>query len=454
MLNISVRAALLAFASPALLAAAQPSAVSDEKIAELREAALEDDIAYGIVADLTTEIGPRLAGTEAEARARQWAVQRLGAMGFSNVRVEEFDMPTWVRGKESAHIVAPFPQELIVTAFGNSGSTGDAGLVAEVVGFKDYAAFLAAPASSIAGKIVFISHAMPANQDGSGYGNYGTPRFFGPKSASERGAAAIFVKSIGTDSDRLPHTGTINFGEADPIPAGALSVPDAQQLERVLARGRPVTLKLVMTPRQIGIQKSGNVIAEVPGRNPDAKKLLVSCHIDSWDNSPGVFDDGAGCGIVAAAAKRIMDAGQPYRTIEIVWFGAEEVGIHGGRAFAETRGGEDYHLVAESDFGADRVWRVDTNLGEDRKEEADALRLALYPLSIVPGRYDEAGGADIGPIMQKGAPGVSLRQDGSRYFDLHHTANDTLDKLDKEQLAQNVAAWTTMLAVMSGGIAE
>lgn len=454
MITSPVRYALLAALSPALLAASQPApmTVPAEDIAKLRDAALDDRMAYDIVEGLTTEVGPRLAGTEAEARARAWAMARLKAMGFANVRTEEFQMPTWVRGDESAQIIAPFPQPLVVTAFGNSGSTGAAGITAEVAAFDDYASFLAAPDSAVAGKIVFISHAMPANQDGSGYGAFGTPRFTGPRIASERGAAAILVKSIGTDSDRMPHTGTIGFGDAAPIPAGALSVPDAAQLQRVVKRGRPVTIKLVMTPRQTGMQTSGNVIAEVPGRNPDAPKLLVSCHIDSWDNSPGVFDDGAGCGIVTAAAKRIMEAGQPYRTIEIVWFGAEEVGIHGGNDFAARREASDYHVVAESDFGADRVWRIDTNLGEERKEEADALRLALYPLSIVAGRYDQAGGADIGPLMRKGAPAISLRQDGSRYFDLHHTPNDTLDKLDKEQLAQNVAAWTTMLAVMSGGI--
>ncbi|WP_260484079.1 M28 family peptidase [Sphingomicrobium flavum] len=451
MTKLLSRTALLAL-TPALIAAAQPSEVPAEQIAELRTAALDDTLAYDITEGLTTEVGPRLGGTEAEARARAWSVKRLEALGFANVRVEEFQMPTWVRGEEKAHVIAPFPQELIVTAFGQSGSTGPDGLTAEVVGYDDYAAFLAAPTADIAGKIVFISHAMPANQDGSGYSAYGTPRFQGPRVASERGAAAIIVKSIGTDSDRMPHTGSISFGDATPIPAGALSVPDAEQLQRMLKRGRPVTLHLLMTPRQIGEQTSGNVIAEVPGRNSDAKKLLVSCHLDSWDNSPGVFDDGAGCGIVAAAAKRIMDAGRPYRTIEIVWFGAEEVGIHGGAAFAERHDGNDYHAVAESDFGADRVWQVTTNLGAERKAEADALRLALYPLSIVSGSYEQAGGADIGPLMREGAPGISLRQDGSRYFDLHHTPNDTLDKIDKQQLQQNVAAWVTMLAVMSGGI--
>ncbi|NNC48010.1 MAG: M20/M25/M40 family metallo-hydrolase [Sphingomonas sp.] len=435
-----------------LFALSALAAASIHPLADIQADALEDEVAWEILVDLTTQIGPRLGGTPAEARARAWSVERLNALGFSNVRVEEFTMPAWVRGDEQAWVLGDHSQELVVTALGNSGSTGPDGIEAEVVGYDSYAAFLAAPASEQRGKVVFIWHDMAPTQDGSSYSAFGGARFFGPAEASRRGAAAILVKSIGTDSDRLPHTGMTNFGDAAPIPAGALSVPDAGQLRRLLALGKPVTIRLLMTPAQIGPQTSGNVIAEVPGRDPEAKKVMVACHLDSWDNAPGVFDDGAGCAIVAAAAKRVMDMGQPERTIEIVWFGAEEVGIHGGRDFAARHDGKDYHVVAESDFGADRVWRVDTNLGEDRKAEADRLRAALAPLGIVPGSYTSAGGADIGPLMQEGAPGLSLRQDGTRYFDLHHTANDTLDKVDRDQFQQNVAAWTTMLMVMAGPV--
>lgn len=444
------RVALLA-SVPFLLAAAQPTGPDD--LTALRDGAFQDETAWEILEALTTEVGPRLGGTPAEARARAWAVDRLTSLGFANVRVEDYQMDTWMRGAEEASVVAPFPQPLHVTALGNSGSTGEAGITAQVVGFDSYWAFLASPADAVRGKIVYISNNMPANQDGSGYGAYGVGRFMGPNEAAKRGAAAIVVKSVGTDHNRTPHTGNTNFEEGvDAIPAAALSVPDGEQLERILARGRPVTLQLRLTPRRIGMQPSGNVIAEVPGRDPSLPKVLVGCHLDSWDNSPGVFDDGAGCAIVAAAAKRIMDAGRPLRTIEVVWFGAEEVGIHGGNAFAIDRNGSDYHLVAESDFGADRVWKIDTQLGEARKAEADAIRAALYPLGIVAGSYDSAGGADIGPLMRKGAPGVGLRQDGTRYFDLHHTSNDTLDKVDPDQLKQNVAAWTAMLAVAAGPV--
>jgi Zn-dependent M28 family amino/carboxypeptidase len=246
----------------------------------------------------------------------------------------------------------------------------------------------------------------------------------------------------------------MNFADgAQPIPAGALSNPDADQLERILARARgPVTMRLTLQSQQLANQPSGNVIAEVPGRDPRAAPILVACHLDSWDQGTGAIDDAAGCGIVTAAAKRIMDAGRPLRPIRIVWFGAEEVGLFGGLDYRAKYGKQPHHAIAESDFGADRVWKVDSRLGAARKAEAEALRQALRPLGIVPGSLEEAGGSDIGPMLEDGLPGVELSQDGTRYFDLHHTPDDTLDKVDPVQMRQNVAAWTAMLAVLSGGI--
>ena len=452
MTRLSV-ALLLAAASTPLLA--QPAAPPvDPVIAQLRDAALEDDYAWDIVERLTTEIGPRLAGTPAEARARDWAVARLSALGFANPRIETFDMPVWVRGAEQAEILSPFPQPLVVTALGNSGATPATGLVAEVVGFDSMAEFEAAAPESVRGKIVFVSHAMAATQDGSSYGAFIGPRSRGPTLASQRGAAAILIRSIGTDFHRNPHTGVTTFGNgATPIPAGALAIPDAEQLRRILGRARgPVTIRLTMTPRNIGNRQSGNVIADVPGRDPAAPPVLIACHLDSWDNSTGALDDAAGCGIVTAAARRIMDAGRPLRTIRIVWFGAEEVGLFGGLDYLQRHGKEPFHAIAESDFGAGRVWKVDSKLGPGREAEAKALRQALAPLGIVAGALDQAGGSDIGPMITAGVPAIGISQDGSRYFDVHHSPDDTLDKVDPAQLRQNVAAWTAMLAVLSGGI--
>jgi hypothetical protein len=448
-----VAALLLAAAVPALAQQAPaPLPPVDAKVAALRDAALRDDYAWEIVEGVTTEVGQRLAGTEAEARARVWAVAKLKALGFANVHVEPFGMPTWVRGPESAEILAPFPQRLVVAALGNSASTGAQGITGEVIGFDTLAALEAAPDDAVRGKIVFVNHAMPRTQDGSGYGFFGGPRRQGPSIASRKGAIAIVIRSIGTDHHRNPHTGVQTFADgAKPIPAGALTLPDAEQLQRVMKRGKPVTMHLTLVS-QTGRGQSGNVIAEVPGRDPHLPPILVGGHLDSWDQGTGAIDDGAGVAITTAAAKHIMDSGRPLRTVRVVWFGAEEPGLFGGNDYMAKHGKEPHYAIAESDFGSDRVWKVNSRLGKERETEARTIQAALAPLGIVPGVLDKADGSDIEPMLDAGVPGVTLSQDGTYYFDLHHTPDDTLDKIDPEQMRQNVAAWTTMIAVLSGGI--
>jgi hypothetical protein len=453
MKRILLTALLLASAVPAV-AQQQPTSLPqvDPRVVSLRDSALKDDYAWNIVEGLTTEVGQRLAGSEAEARARTWAVAKLRSLGFSNVRVEPFDMPTWSRGPEAVEILAPFPQKLMIAALGNSASTPPEGITGQVVGFDTLSDLEAAPDSAVRGKIVFVSHAMPRTMDGSGYGYFGGPRRQGPSIASKKGAIAIVIRSIGTDYHRNPHTGVQVFAEGvRPIPAGALPLPDAEQLQRILKRGKPVTMRLTLVSHS-GHGQSGNVIAEVPGRDPRLPPILVGGHLDSWDQGTGAIDDAAGVAIATAAAKRIMDAGRPLRTIRVVWFGAEEPGLFGGFAYQKAHGTEPHYALAESDFGADRIWRVNSKLGKDREPEARALQAALAPLGIVPGAIDKADGSDIDPMLNAGAPGVGLSQDGTHYFDLHHTPDDTLDKIDPEQLRQNVAAWTAMLAVLSGGI--
>ena len=422
-------------------------------VAALRDAALKDDYAWDIVEGLTTEIGPRAGGSAVEARARDWAVARLKALGFANVHVERFAMPVWTRGAESAEILAPFPQKLMVAALGYSGSTGPAGITGQVVYFDSVDALRAAPDSAVAGKIVFIDHHMMPAQDGSGYGQFGAPRRQGPTIASLKGAIGIVIRSIGTDYHRNPHTGVQYFTDgAKPIPAGALPLPDAEQLVRILKRAQPVTMHLTLVSQKSEGGHSGNVIAEVPGRDPNAPILLVGGHLDSWDQGTGAIDDASGVAIVTAAAKHIMEAGRPLRTIRVVWFGAEEPGGFGGIAYAKAHGKERYAIAGESDFGADRVWRFSSQLSKTDPAAYAQLAAALAPLGIT--KYDkgEAGGTDVEPTIDAGAPWITLGQDGTRYFDYHHTPDDTLDKVDPAQLRQNVAAWTTVLAILSGGI--
>ena len=451
-------ALLLAAATPALaqqsIATLPPPVLADPKAAALRDDALENDhYAWDITEGLTTEVGQRLAATGAEARARDWGVRRLKAMGFANVRVEPFTMPVWTRGAESAEIVSPFPQKLAIAALGYSGSTGPAGVTGEIIYFDSVDALRAAPDSAVRGKIVFIDHHMMPSQDGSDYGQFGAPRRQGPTVASKKGAIGIVIRSIGTDHHRNPHTGVQYFTDgATPIPAGALSIPDAEQLVRVLKRGRPVVMHLTLVSQKTEGGQSGNVIAEVPGRDPRAPILLVGGHLDSWYQGTGAIDDASGVAIVTAAAKHIMDAGRPQRTIRVVWFGAEEPGGLGGKAYAEAHGKEPHAIAAESDFGADRIWRFSSQLSKTDPASYAQLAASLAPLGITKNDKGEADGTDVEPTIAAGAPWISLGQDGSRYFDVHHTPDDTLDKIDPAQLRQNVAAWTTMLALLSGGI--
>ena len=451
-------AGLLLSAAPGLaqqsIKTLPPPVVTDPKVAALRDNALDNDhYAWDVVEGLTTEVGQRLAATEAEARARDWAVHKLTAMGFKNVHVEPFDMPVWTRGVESADIVSPFPQKMVVTAFGNSASTGPAGVTGQIAYFESFDTLRAAPDSAVKGKIVFVDHHMLPTQDGSGYGQFGASRRQGPTIASMKGALAIVVRSIGTDHHRNPHAGVQYFTDgAAPIPAGALTIPDSEQLVRILKRGQPVVMRLTLVSQRSEGGHSGNVIAEMPGRDPKAPILLIGGHLDSWDLATGAIDDGAGVAIMTAAAKHIMDAGRPLRTIRVVWFGAEEPGGFGGAALAKAHSTDRYAIAGESDFGADRVWRFASKLLTTDPAAYGKLTAALAPLGIVKNDKGDADGTDVEPTITAGAPWISLNQDGTRYFDYHHTPDDTLDKIDPAQLRQNVAAWTTVLAVLSGGI--
>ncbi|MFZ1478683.1 MAG: M28 family peptidase, partial [Sphingorhabdus sp.] len=401
--------------------------------------------------------------TEAEQRARDWAVNKLKSLGFANVREEKFDMPTWVRGEEKAWVVSPFPTPMAITALGNSASTGDKPLEGEIVYFPTYDALVDAPAQMVAGKIVFIDHQMKAAQDGSGYGYFGRARFTGPNVAAKKGAKAIIIRSIGTDNHRNPHTGNTNFeAGVAPIPSGAISNPDADNLVRQVKRAwaiplpgsqselgyrpTPVIVRLLLTPNNLGQQKSGNIIAEVPGSNASLPPVVIACHLDSWDLGTGAIDDASGCGIITAAASYLKKGPPPKRTVRLLWAGAEEVGIWGGKAYGEAYKAQPHALAMESDFGADRVWRVDFKLPESAKPLEDKIAAALAPLGITRGKDPATGGADVGAIIAaQGLAIVDLQQDGTRYFDLHHTPDDTLDKVDPDQMRQNVIAWTTVL---------
>ncbi len=411
-----------------------------------------DTIAWDFVEGITTEVGPRQAGTEAEKRGRDWAVKWLAERGFQNVADEPFDMPTWVPGDvHKAEVVSPFPQPLVVQPLGGSASTGPDGITAEVVEFENLGALASAPAGSLAGKIAYVTHAMTPTQDGSQYGAYGGARFVGPGMAAQKGAVAIVIKSIGTDEHRNPHTGVTQFPEGvTPIPAGALTLPDAANLERMFDRADgPITMKLTLNPRWLGTTTSGNVVGEIVGRDPSLPPVLLACHIDSWWNAPGAFDDGAGCGIAAAAALHVSHTGQPLRTIRVLMAGAEEVGLHGSVAYSKAHIDEKIGVAFESDFGADRIWRFESNFRETNPDLHARLANSVARFGVANSTIVARGGADINIARDQNTAIIDLQQDGTRYFELHHTPDDTLDKIDPAQLRQNVAVWTQVAGILA-----
>ncbi|RKF21284.1 peptidase M28 family protein [Altericroceibacterium spongiae] len=450
-LSLLLASAAALLAAPLSAQTSSLNAADGDRLASMADKALESDsIAWDFVEGLTTEVGPRQSGTEAEQRARDWAKKWLTAQGFAHVTEEPFMMDTWVRGEEKAQVLSPFPQPLTLVALGNSAATPAEGIKAQVVGFDSYAALADAPEGSLKGKIAFINHHMKRTQDGSGYGFAGPVRWTGPSLAASKGAIAVVIRSVGTDSHRTPHTGGTTFAEGvKPIPAAALSNPDADNLVRMLERSDDVKLHLLLTPRNLGQTRSGNVTGEIVGRDPSLPPVLLACHLDSWDLGTGAIDDGAGCAIAAAAASHVAEAGQPLRTIRVLFAGAEETGVWGGKAYAKAHADEPFAVGLESDFGADRIWQLRTNFSDSNAELHKKLVRAVERFSVEGSNREAGSGEDLTVINQQKTGHVDLAQDGTHYFDLHHTPDDTLDKIDPAQLRQNVAVWTQVVGILS-----
>ena len=448
----SFRSAAIGMFFLGLPALAQTSAhIPDEvkaTIASLVADGQTDDVGLKFVEDLTTEVGPRLAGSEAEARARDWAVSKLQTLGFETVSIEPFEIPFWSRVTNTADVISPAPQQLIITALGGSTSTPVGGVTADVVRFESLAALDAADAALVDGKIVFIDEKMTRTQDGSGYGVAVRKRRACAASTAGKGGLACLIRSVGTESHRFPHAGMMARGEAEGAGvAAALSAPDADQLTRLLARG-PVELNVDIQVETRQGAPSGNVIAQVSGRETPEDYILIGCHLDSWDLGTGAIDDGAGCGIVVGAANLIKALPTPpKRSIKVVLYGSEEVGLLGGNAYARKHAEELDRIIlaAESDFGADRIWRFDTRFGDGALTYAKAMQEVVEPLGIGPGPNTAGGGPDISMLARSGVPVVDPQQSGLDYFDLHHTPDDTFDKIKPDAFRQNVATYAAFV---------
>ena len=444
----AVLAGLLLSATLAHAGTPAPTRIPEAALARaaaLQQAALQDRTAWELLEGLTTEVGPRLAGSEADARAVAWTVARFRALGFDRVWTEPVTFPKWERRGESAQVLGPSPQPLHVTALGGSpGGTVEA----EVVGFPTLEALQQAAPGSLAGKIAFVDYRMQRARDGKGYATGSRVRAAGPSAAIRAGAIGYLMRSAGTDSHRLPHTGMTRFEPGlVPVPAAALSAPDADQLARLLARG-PVRVRMALDCGWDGTATSYNVIGEVRGRRLPQEMVLIGGHLDSWDLGTGAIDDGAGVAITAAAAHliaRLPPAQRPARSIRVVAFANEEQGLWGGRAYAEAHRAEvgRIQLGAESDFGAGRIYAFSAKVPAQAQAAVAQIAQALAPLGIALRREGESCGPDLGPVQAVGMACAALAQDGTDYFDLHHTPDDTLDKVDPAALAQNVAAYAT-----------
>ena len=414
----------------------------------LRDAALKDSIAYDIVESLTMEVGPRPAGSAGDAAAVRWAVDTLTELGFERVHTDSVTVPHWDRGTLNVRMTSPYPQPLLATSLGGSSGTPHEGIEAPIVRVSSLKDLRALTDKQLDGRIAYIDHVMARAKDGSGYSAASRIRACGHVVAAERGALATIIRSAGTSTHRVAHTGSMRANKIPgTIPAIALTNADANSLSYAVESGKPVTVRLHSTARDLPPETSANVVGEVRGRGSLANEVVIlAAHLDSWDLGTGAIDDGAGVAIVTAAAKMIMDSGnRPRRTLRVILFANEEFGLSGAETYAASHLEKiDQHVLGlEADFGDGAVWRLSSRVAEDALDIVDELQLLLEPLGIERGNNKAGGGADLSPLRKAGMPVLGLTQDGSRYFDYHHTADDTLDKIDRDDLNQNVAAYVT-----------
>jgi len=413
----------------------------------LIKAALADDFAWRRLAELTDRFGHRFSGSENYARATEWAMAAMRADGFDSVRAEPVMVPRWVRGPESADITHPGQHPLAMLGLGGTVATPPDGLEADVLvvtGFDD----LRARAAEARGRIVLFNVAY------SNYSETVTYRTNGARAAAQYGAVATLVRSVGPVGLRTPHTGSVNYAAGTPaIPAASVAAEDANRIARLAARGERVTVRLLTSGRVDSDVLSANVVGELLGRERPEEIVLVGGHFDSWDVGTGASDDGVGCIITWEAVRLLKQLGiRPRRTIRVVLFANEENGLRGANAYAEryaTSAG-DHVFALESDSG---VFGPAT-LGFSGSAAARGQILQIGPLLAPLGMQDiggGGGGADIGPIAQAGnVPTMAYLGDASKYFVIHHSAADTVERITPDEVARAAAA----IAVVSYVVAE
>ena len=426
--------------------------------ARIQEAVRAGHDGYAKLQELCDDIGHRMAGSRQLEDATHWAADRMRLDGQENVRLEPVTVPWWVRGRESCVMTAPREAPLAMVGLGYSVGTPLGGVTAEVEVVRDEAE-LEALGAKAKGKIVLFNNVMPPYTPGRGT-SYGTTVRFrgnGARLASEHGAVACLVRSVTAHSLRSPHTGMMRYGDAKvKIPAAALSVEDAEMIARLRARDIPVTLTLKMEAQSRGEVASGNVIGELRGTTFPDEIVVIGGRIDSWAVGQGAHDDGAGVVMAMETLNVLRKLGlRPKRTIRVVLWTAEEIGLYGAKAYAEAHADElDRHVAAlEADIGG----FAPTGYGVDCKDEARQAKAAAQMREIL--RLCKSFGnlrvteghssADVSPMKPAGVVVMGHNTDPSHYFDYHHTHADTLDKIDPEDLTNNIAVMATVAYVLA-----
>ncbi|NIM02377.1 MAG: M20/M25/M40 family metallo-hydrolase [Acidobacteria bacterium] len=423
-------------------------------------AALTDVEGWDKLTYLATVIGHRLSGSPGLEQAIDWAVETMQAEGL-RVHKQPVMVPHWVRGRESLVVLEPRERELRILGLGNSVGTPPEGITAPVVIVGSFEELEALGRERVEGKIVVYA------VEWEGYGRTVQFRSRGASRAAALGAVAALIRSATGHSLNTPHTGALRYDEDHPeIPAAALTAEDAAWFRRMAELGRDVTVRLTMEARMLDDVESYNVIAEIPGSERPEEIVVMGGHYDSWDVGEGVHDDGAAC-VAAWQALRLIDrlGLRPRRTLRVVLWTNEENGLRGGREYRAALSDEEVanHVAAiEMDGGCERPVGFGFGLSgvDPTAEERDpGYERALVKLEQI-GRLLEAidaqdirrggGGADIGPLMRSGVPGLGLRTVGEHYFDWHHTDADTLDKVDPQSFRKAIA----LLGVMGYVLAD
>lgn len=425
-----------------------------ESIKEIYNQALSKGKSYDMLYDLCVNIGPRLSGSPGAAAAVEWSRHKMEDLGFDSVWLQPLMVPHWVRGQQEIGRIINSKKigtrEVVITSLGGSIGTGPSGISAGIVEVKNFEELKQLGAKSIQGKIVFFNRAMDPTKINTfaAYGGAVDQRGNGAVEAAKLGAVAVIVRSMGSGIEAYAHTGGMRYvTNVKLIPAVAISTQHAELLSNLLKEERDLQFYLETHSQILDDAPSFNVVGEIRGGEYKDEIIVVGGHLDSWDLAQGAHDDGAGC-IQSIEVLRLFKAmgHQPKRTIRAVMFMNEENGLRGGAKYAELAlKNKEKHIAAmESDRGGFTPRGFTMSTTEGVKTIIKGWKPLFEPYDL----WDfnqEGGGADISPLASQGVPLIGFLPDSQRYFSVHHTSEDTIDKVDKRELELGAASMAALI---------